>query len=71
MSLNGLRLEYSLEGNSNYIAWKDRMEVVIEENMLKVFIDTDVPQPATTDAQLLDARKNKVAKVRRILLGGF
>ena len=32
MSFNGLRLEYALEGNSNYIAWKDRMEAVLDDN---------------------------------------
>ena len=57
-------------GNSNYIAWKDKMEAVLEDNELKDFIDTDVPQPATTNAQLLDAWKKNVEKVRRILLEG-
>ena len=55
MSFNGLRLEYALEGSSNYIAWKDRMEVVLEENRLKEFKDTNISKPTTTDAQLLDA----------------
>ena len=70
MSFNGLRLEYALEGNSNYIEWKDRMKGVLEENGLKEFIDNDIPQPATIDAQLLDAWKKNVAKARRILLEG-
>ena len=39
MSFNGLRLEYDLEGSSNYIAWKDRMEAVLDDNGLKEFID--------------------------------
>lgn len=34
MALNGLRLEHSLEGNSNYVAWKYRMEAVLEDNQL-------------------------------------
>ena len=38
---------------------------------MKAFIDSDIPQPATTDAQFLDAWKKNVAKVRRILLEGF
>jgi hypothetical protein len=29
MTFNGLRLEYALEGNSNFIAWKDHMEAVL------------------------------------------
>ena len=52
---NGLRLEYALEGSSNYIAWKDRMEAVLEDNGLKVFIDSDVPKLGSSDATLLDA----------------
>ena len=43
MAFNGLRLEYALDGSSNYIAWKDHMEVVLEDNGLKDFIDQEVP----------------------------
>ena len=35
MVFNGLRLEYELEGSSNYITWKDKIKEVLEENMLK------------------------------------
>ena len=70
MSFSGLRLEYALQGISNYIAWKDRTEAVLEDNGLKEFIDSDIPRPATTDAQNLDAWKKNVAKARRILLEG-
>ena len=65
-----MRLEYSLDGSSNYIAWKDRMEVVLEDNGLKEFIDSDVPKPGFGNAALLDAWKNKIAKTRRIMLAG-
>ena len=68
MVFNGLRLEYAVEGRSNYIAWKDRMEAVLEDNGLKEFIDNDVPKPASSDAANLDAWPKKVAKARRILL---
>ena len=68
MSFYGLRIEYSLEGSLNYIVWKDMMEVVLEENGLNEFIDSDIPQPTTTDALLLDAWNENVAKVRRVLL---
>ena len=70
MAFNGLQLEYELEGNLNYISWKDRMEAVLEDNGLKEFIDSDVPKPTSTDAALLDEGKKKVARVRRILLEG-
>ena len=45
MDFNGLWLEYALEGSSKYIAWKDRMEAVLEDNGLKEFIDSDVLSP--------------------------
>ena len=70
MAFNGLWLEYAIEGNSNYIAWKDRMEAVLEDNGLKEFINSDVPKPTSTDVALLDAWQKKVAKTRRILLEG-
>ena len=54
----------------NYISSKDRMEVVLEDNGLKEFIDNDVPKPVVTDATNLDAWQKKVAKERRILLEG-
>ena len=54
MAFNGLRLEYALEGSSNYISWKDRMEAVLEDNGLE-FIDSDVRKPTSTDVALLDA----------------
>ena len=68
MSFNGLRLKYALEGCSNYVAWKDRMEAVLEDNGLKEFVDTDVQKP--TDAAEVDAWQKKMVKCRRILLEG-
>eukprot|EP00253_Pinus_taeda_P019110 PITA_19110 len=69
MSFNGLQLEYALEGSSNYIAWKDRMEVVLDDNGLKEFIYADVPKP--TDATQVADLQKKTAKCRRILLEGM
>ena len=68
MSFYGLRLEYPLKGNSNYIAWKDRMDAVLEDNELKEFIDKDIPK--LVDAQDLEEWKKCVAKGRRIILEG-
>ena len=70
MAFNGLRLEYALDGSSNYIAWKDRMEVALEDNGLNEFIDSNVPKPGSSDAALIDAWKKKTAKMRRIRLEG-
>ena len=55
MAFNGLRLEYALDGSSNYIAWKERMDVVLEDNGLKDFIDSNVPKPRSSNTALLDA----------------
>ena len=46
------------------------MEVVLEDNGLKEFINSDVPKPTSTDSALLNAWKKIVAKTRRILLEG-
>ena len=70
MSFNGLRLDYALDGGSNYISWKDGMEGVLEDNGLKEFIDSDVPKLGSSNVALLDAWKRKRAKTRRILLEG-
>ena len=59
MSFNGLRLEYDLEGSSNYIAWKDRMEAVLDDNGLKEFIDAEIPKLVSSDAAALDAWQKK------------
>ena len=63
-------MEYALEGNSNYIAWKDRMEVVLDDNGLKEFRDAEIPKPTSSDAAVPDAWQKKKAKCRRILLEG-
>jgi len=68
MAFNGLRLEYALDGSSNYIAWKDHMEAVLEDNNLKEFIDQEVPKPIR--AAELAKWKKCVARARRILLEG-
>lgn len=70
MEFNNLRLEYALDGSSNYIAWKDRMEVVLEDNSLKDFIDQKFPKLAAANATELAKWKKCVARARRILLEG-
>ena len=46
------------------------MEVVLEDNGLEEFIDSDVPKLGSSDVALLDAWQKKVARERRILLEG-
>jgi len=50
MVFYGLRLEYALEGNSNFIAWRDIMEDVLEDNSLKDFIYQQIPKPMASNA---------------------
>ncbi len=52
----------------NYIAWKERMEEMLEYNRLKEFIDHDILKPLAFDANDLDEWRKCVAKARRIVL---
>ena len=70
MAFNDLRLEYALDGNVNYIVWKDHIEAVLEDNGLKDFIDQEVPKLAIGNATKLVEWKKCVARARRILLEG-
>ena len=42
---------------------EDIIEVVLEDNGLKEFVDQDIPKPATLDAQNFAEWKKCVAKV--------
>lgn len=70
MTSNGLRLEYALEDNSNFIAQKDHMEVVLDDNGLLEYVKTDIAKPQASNAKNLAQWKKGVAKVRRIILEG-
>ena len=48
-------MEYALDGSLNYVAWKDRMEAVLDDNGPKEFIDSNVPLSGSSDAATLDA----------------
>ena len=65
-----MRLKYDLEGSPNYIAWKDKMEAMLEDNGLNELIDSDIPQPLVKNSQLPHAWRKNVAKARRIMLEG-
>lgn len=65
-----LWLEYALDGNSNYISWKDRMEFVLEDNGMKEFINQDIPKPPASNAQNLVKWKKCVERARQIILEG-
>ena len=46
------------------------MEVLLEDNGLKDFIDQEVPKPAASDVTKLAEWKKCLARARRILLEG-
>lgn len=50
MNFNGPRLEYALEGTSNFIAWKDCMEAIFDGNGLLEYIKKNVAKPQVSDA---------------------
>ena len=52
-------MEYALEGNSNYIAWKDRMEAMLYDNGLNEFIEAEVPKPTDTAKLMLGKRRQQ------------
>eukprot|EP00253_Pinus_taeda_P036550 PITA_36550 len=52
MPFYGLRLEYALDDSSNYIAWKDCTEAILEDNCLKEFIDQEIPKPTDKTEQV-------------------
>ena len=68
MAFYSLQLEYALDGNSNYIALKDRMEAMLQDNGLKEFIDQDITKPTTSNAQNLAKWKKCVARVSWTIL---
>jgi len=53
MAFNRLRLEYSLAGNLNFIAWKDLMEGMLDDNGLLDYFKRDILKPRLVDAQNL------------------
>lgn len=67
MSVNfGLRFEDRLEGASNFIAWKDRVTLLLEEFELWSITKEVVTIPTDLDA-LIEYNRNNV-KAKRILL---
>lgn len=57
------RLKYALEGSSNYISWKDRMEAVLEDNELKEFLSLQ-----QLLLKILQSRENVFQTKIRIIL---
>ena len=56
-------MEYAVEGSSNYIAWKDSMEEVLDDNGLKEFINAKIPKPTSSDAAVMAHGKRRQQSV--------
>lgn len=63
----GLRLEYALEGTTNFVALKIHMEEILDDNGFLDYIKTDVIKHPTYDVEDLTQWKKDVAKARRII----
>ena len=70
VDLKGMRLEYSLEGDSNFIAWKHHKDAMLNNNGLLEYVKRDIPKPRSVVAQNLSQWKKDVAKARRIIPKG-
>ena len=68
--VNGLNLDYALEDTSNFVSWKDHMEVVVGDNGFLEYIKKDVAKPLKFYSWNLSQWKKYVANARRIILGG-
>jgi hypothetical protein len=67
---SNIRFEDRLEGLSNYLQWKVRINSVLKENKLWSFANTIVPVPYL-DPIALDVHEVREAKTQRIILDGF
>jgi hypothetical protein len=66
---SSIRFEDRLEGVSNYLQWKVRINSVLKENKLWSFANTIVPIPASNPIAL-DVHEVREAKTQRIILDG-
>ena len=68
MANNGLRDQDRLEGASNYVIWKSRIEFLLDEHDLKALVDSAVAEPL--DAAHLRQFKKNMARAKRLILDG-
>lgn len=57
-----MRLQYELEGTSNFCAWKDMMEVVLDENGVWEYTQIDILKPTASNAQEISQWKKDTTK---------
>ena len=62
----GMKVEDCLDGATNFISWKSRVLLILEENDLLKFVNEKVPEPEAEDDKS-QWRKND-ARARRLLV---
>ena len=62
----GMKVEDRLDGASNFISWKSRVLLILEENDLLKFVNEKVPEPEVEEDKS-QWRKND-ARARRLLV---
>ena len=65
----GLRVEYRLDGQSNFGAWKERIISVLDEAEMWDILEKTMVIP--TNATQLATYKKKCAKAKRLILDGI
>lgn len=68
MASHGLRDQYRLEGASNYVIWKTKILVVLEECDLEAYVKSVVVVPANNDQK--KKYKAEQGKAKRFILDG-
>ena len=68
MASNELRDQDRLEGASNYVIWKSRIEFLLDEHDLKALIESALVEPLDV-AHLRQFKKN-MARAKRLILDG-
>ena len=68
MASHGLRDQGRLEGASNYVIWKTRILVVLEEYDLKAYVKSVVVVPTKNDQK--KKYKDEQGKAKRLILDG-
>jgi hypothetical protein len=67
MALASLKFEDRLDGTSNFLSWKVRVTLLLEENDLYDIVKDVVPSP--TDPRQLATHKKKEVKTKRMIMG--
>ena len=59
------KFDENIEGADNFLSWKYRIPLVLEENELDSYISEEVPVPERDEAKAL--HKNKLVMAKRII----